>query len=39
MVIDEFTKADAMGEGKKDFSAVALQIELLNGMIKNTPAR
>ncbi len=33
LMIDEFTKAVELGEGTKDFSAVALQIERLNGLL------
>ena len=32
LVTDEFEKADARGDGKKDFSAIALEIERLNGL-------
>lgn len=34
LVTEEFSKAAELGQGQKDFSAVAIQIELLNGMIK-----
>lgn len=35
LVTEEFTKAVELGEGKKDFSAVALQIEVLNGLLND----
>jgi 3-hydroxyisobutyrate dehydrogenase-like beta-hydroxyacid dehydrogenase len=36
IVTEEFAKAVALGEGKKDFSAIAREIEHLNGLIKDT---
>jgi 3-hydroxyisobutyrate dehydrogenase len=36
VVLDEFTQAVELGDGTKDFSAVALQIERLNGLVGNS---
>jgi 3-hydroxyisobutyrate dehydrogenase len=33
LVTDEFEKAAARGDGKKDFAAIALEIERLNGLV------
>ena len=38
LVIEEFTNAEELGEGKKDYSAIALQIQLLNGMLGDQDA-
>lgn len=35
LVIDQFSRAVAAGEGKLDFSAIVRQIERLNGLIKD----
>ena len=39
IVIQEFTKAVELGEGNKDFSAVALEIELINGLLEKSGSR